>query len=578
MFEYVYRKIKKLARGIDMKIERAKYGYIDKLPKEIQYPEGGLYDIVYDTSCKWPRNVAVQYYNKEISYKELIKHIDKVARALKSIGVEKGDCVTVCMPNTPEEVYMFYAINEVGAVANMVHPLSSEKEIEEYVNKAKSKVMLCIDIAYPKVESIIKNTSLEQVVVVSPARSMDMLVRIVYNLTKGRKNHIKKNQRIIRWHKFLAQANKYIGNPHTRVNADDPAVILYSGGTTGKPKGVLLTNLNFNAQALGAKYLVPELLKSRYSMLTFLPNFHAFGLGVCMHIPFYCGMRIVLIPQFNAKKFKSYIKKYRINILVGVPTAFEYLTKIKFGPRELKNIKGVVSGGDIVSQSMKQQVNEFLKAHGSKTILQNGYGLTEASGGMVFSPAKVANGADVIGYPLPDSEVLIVNPTTKKPVPLGDDGEMLVRGPTVMKEYLGEPAETKLAFITINGKQYLRTGDIGYLDERGVVHFKGRIKRMIITSGYNVYPSNVEEVTLKVKSVSKCACIGIPDKLRGEIVKVYIVAKPDTSERNIRKDLAKTYRQYLAKYEIPRAIEFIKDLPKTKLGKIDYQALDKLSK
>ena len=464
MLEFVYNKIKKAVRVIDMKIEKAKYGYIEKLPKDIEYFEGGLYDIVYESSCKWPHNIAIQYYSAEITYKDLVKKIDKVARALKAIGVEKGDRVTVCMPNTPEEVYMFYAINEVGAVANMVHPLSSEKEIEEYLNRSESEVMLCIDIAYPKVEAIIKNTSVRQVIVVPATRSMDFIVRVIYRLTKGRKNHIKRGQNILTWDRFLAQASKFVGNPHVRVNGDDDAVILYSGGTTGKPKGVLLSNLNFNSQALGVKYLVPELLKYRYSMLTLLPNFHAFGLGVCMHIPFYCGMRIVLIPQFNAKKLKAYIKNYKINILVGVPTVFEYLTKIKFGNKDLKNIKGVVSGGDVVSQSLKQKVNDFLKAHGSKAVLQNGYGLTEAAGGMVFSPASVASGPDVIGYPLPDSEVLIRDINTKKPLSYNEDGEILVRGLTVMKGYLDDPIETKEAFVTVNNKKYLHTGDIGYVD------------------------------------------------------------------------------------------------------------------
>ena len=574
MLEFVYHKLKKAIRTIDMKLERAKYGYIEKLPKGFSYPEGGLYDIVYESSCKWPHNTAITYYSMELTYKELIKKIDKVARALKALGVEKGDRVTVCMPNTPEEVYMFYAINEIGAVANMIHPLSSEKEIEEYLNRAESKVMLCIDISYPKVEAIIKNTNVEHVIVVSATRSMDFLVRAIYHLTKGRKNHIKRGQKVIPWDRFLMQSSKFIGNPHARVNANDPAVILYSGGTTGKPKGVLLTNLNFNAQALGAKYLVPELLKSRYSMLTFLPNFHAFGLGVCMHIPFYCGMRIVLIPQFNAKKFKTYLKKYRINIIVGVPTVFEYLMKLKFGKTELKNIKGLVSGGDVVSQSLKKDVNAFLAAHGSKAILQNGYGLTEAAGGMIFSPASVAGGPDIIGYPLPDSEVLILGLDSKKPVDFGEDGEILVRGLTVMKGYLGEPAETKAAFTTIRGKKYLKTGDIGSVDERGVVHFRGRLKRMIITNGYNVYPTNIEEVTLKSKYVAKCACLGVPDKLRGEIVKVFVVLKPGASARATKKDLARIHKQYLAKYETPRIIEFIDDLPKTKLGKVDYKALE----
>lgn len=576
MLEFAYNKLKKAVRTIDMKLERAKYGYIEKLPKDFKYPEGGLYDIVYESSCKWPHNIAITYYSTEITYKELVKKIDKVARALKAIGVEKGDKVTVCMPNTPEEAYMFYAINEIGAIANMIHPLSSEKEIEEYVNRAHSKVILTIDISYPKVESIIKNTELEHIIVVSATRSMDFLVRAAYHLTKGRKNHVKRSQKVVPWDRFLMGASKYVGNPHARVNADDPAVILYSGGTTGKPKGVVITNLNFNSQALGAKYLVPELLKSRYSMITFLPNFHAFGLGVCMHIPFYCGMRIVLIPQFNAKKFKSYIKKYKINILVGVPTVFEFMMKLKFGKKELKNIKGVVSGGDIVSQQLKRDFNHFLKEHGSKAVLQNGYGLTEAAGGMVFSPASVADGPDVIGFPLPDSEVYIKDLNSKKQVPTGEDGEILVRGLTVMKEYLDEPEETKNTFMAIGSKKYLRTGDIGYVDERGVVHFRSRLKRIIITNGYNVYPTNVEDVTRKCKLIASCAVVGQEDKLRGQKVVVFAILKPGASERAARKDLASIYKKYLAKYEIPREIRFIDEMPKTKLAKVDFKALEKL--
>ena len=575
MLEFAYHKIKKLVRAVDMKIERSKYGYIEKLPQEFEYPEGGLYDIVYDSSKKWPYNVAMTYFNTDVTYKELIKKIDRTACALKAIGVEKGDRVTVCMPNTPEAVYMFYAINEVVAISNMVHPLSSEKEIDEYVNRANSKVMLVIDITYPKVENIIKDTNLEKVIVVSPTRSMDFLVRVVYYFTKGRKNHIKSSQQIMRWDKFQSLSSKFVGNPHVRVNAKDPAVILYSGGTTGKPKGVVLTNLNFNAQALGAKYLVPELLKTRFTMLTFLPNFHAFGLGVCMHIPFYCGMRIALIPQFNAKKLRDYLRKYRINILVGVPTVFDYMLKVKFGPRELKRIKGVVSGGDMVSQAMKEQYNQFLADHGSRAMLHNGYGLTEAAGGMIFSPASIAPGADVIGFPLPDSEVLIVDLKTGKPVKTGEDGEILVRGLTIMKEYLENPSETKNTFCTISGKKWLKTGDIGRVDERGVVYFRGRVKRMIITNGYNVYPTNVEAVTLKSELVERCACVGVPDKLRGEIVKVFIIPKKGASSRAIKKDLSHIYKKYLAKYETPREMAFVDDFPKTKLGKVDYLALVK---
>ena len=574
--EYIYNKIKNTMKKIDMKLERAKYSYIDKMPKNIEYFEGGLYDAVYESSCKWPHNIAIEYFETQVTYREMIKRTNKVAAALKAIGAEKGDRITVCMPNTPESVYAIYAINEIGAVANMVHPLSSENEIEDYLNQAESKILFCIDIAYPKVEAILKNTSVEQVIVVSPTRSMSLIVRIIYKLTKGRKNHIKKSQQIVTWDKFLSRASRFIGNPHARVNATDDAMIMYSGGTTGKPKGIVLSNLNFNAQALGAKYLVPELFKPEFSFMAFLPNFHAFGFGCCIHMPLYFGARTFLIPQFNPKKFKQYITKYKVSTLVGVPTVFDYLTKIRFKKDALKNVKFVVSGGDRISMANKEKINDFLKAHGSKAIIENGYGLTEASGGFIFSPRSVADDPDAIGYPLPDNEVLILDIKTKKPVPVGEDGEIVVRGMSVMKRYLGKPKETEEAFLKVGNRKFLRTGDIGYLDEKGVVHFRSRLKRMIISNGYNIYPANIEEVTLKCQNVASCAAIGREDKLRGEKVVVFIVAREGASERQIKKELTAIYRKNLAKYEIPREFRFIDALPQTKLAKVDFKALEKL--
>ena len=574
--EYIYNKIKNTLRKIDMKLEKAKYSYIDKLPKDIEYFNGGLYDVVYESSCKWPHNIALEYFDTQITYKDLIKKINKVAAALKAIGAEKGERISICMPNTPEAIYMLYAVNEIGAVANMIHPLSSEMEIEDYLNQADSRIILCIDISYTKVESIIKNTNVEQVVVVSPTRSMNFLVRVIYKLTKGRKNHIKKSQQIITWDQFLNKANKYIGNPHARVNSEDDAIIMYSGGTTGKPKGIMLSNLNFNAQALGAKYLVPELFKPEYSFMAFLPNFHAFGFGCCIHMPLYFGARAFLIPQFNPKKLKSYITKYKVNILVGVPTVFDYLTKLKFKKDGLKGIKFVVSGGDLISMSTKENINDFLKKYGSKAVMENGYGLTEASGGFIFSPRSVAKDPDAIGYPLPDNEVIIMDLKSKKPAKTGDDGEILVRGLSVMKGYLNKPKETEEAFIVVNGKKYLRTGDIGYIDEKGVVHFRARLKRMIISNGYNIYPANIEDVTLKCKLINSCAVIGKDDKLRGQKVVVFAVLKDNASERTAKKELNQIYKKYLAKYEIPREIRFIDELPKTKLAKVDFKALEQL--
>lgn len=574
MLEFMYNKVRNTLRKLDMKLERAKYNYIDKLPRDIEYFDGGMYDAIYEASCKWPHNIALEYYDTQITYRDMIKKINKVAAALKAIGAEKGDRITVCMPNTPEAVYSFYAINEIGAVANMVHPLSSEKEIEDYLNQSHSKIMLCVDISYPKVEAIIKNTEIEQLVVVSATRSMDFLVRVVYKLTKGRKNHVKRSQNILTWDRFLAKANKYIGNPHARVNSADDAVIMYSGGTTGKPKGIILSNLNFNAQALGAKYLVPELLKKEYSFMAFLPNFHAFGLGCCIHMPLYFGARSRLIPQFNPKKFKTYILKYKVNILVGVPTVFEYMTRLKFKKDGLKHVKFAVSGGDLISMASKEKINDFFAAHGSKAILENGYGLTEASGGFIFSPRSVAEDPDAVGYPIPDNEVIIMDIKTGKEAAPGADGEILVRGLSVMKGYLDNPKATEEAFVKVGSKKYLRTGDIGYIDEKGVVHFRARLKRMIVTNGYNVYPANVEDVTMRCKAVNSCAVVGQEDKVRGQKVVIFVAIKEDATERAVRKELTNIYKKYLAKYEIPREIRFLPELPKTKISKVDFKSLE----
>lgn len=575
MLEIVFNKIRNVIRKIDMRLTRARYGYVGKLPKDIHYFEGGLYDAVYEASCKWPHNIAIEYSNKQVTYKELIKKINKVARALKAIGIEKGDRVTICMPNTPEEVYMFYAINEVGAVASMIHPLSSEKEIEDYLNQSHSKAILCIDIAYPRVEAIIKNTEVEHLIVVSATKSMSLIVKILYYLTKGRKNHVKKSQKVLRWDKFILQANKYIGNPHARVNNNDPAIILYSGGTTGKSKGVLLSNLNFNAEALVSYYAAPDILRNDGSFLTFLPNFHAFGIGICTHIPLYWGMRVILIPQFSAKKMRSYIKKYHFSILCGVPTLFDYMLHSKFGKNDLKYITSAISGGDAMSQPLKDEINKFLAAHGSPAEMRIGYGLTEASGVASFSPLGVKD-SGVIGYAMPNCEFLIRDLKTDKEAPIGEDGEILIAGPTVMLGYVDNEEATNESFIKIKGKKYLKTGDIGYMDKKGLIHFRARLKRMIITNGYNVYPSQVEAAIMKCDGVAKCAVIGVEDRTHGQNVKAFVVFKEGHNNRATKNDIQKILKKELAKYEMPREWRYVEDLPLTKMNKIDFKALEQL--
>ena len=576
MFEKLYLKLRNTYRKISVKIINKWHYHHKKLPKNVKYFEGSLYDAVYESTLKYPYNTAIEYENNQITYKQLIKKINKVAKALKTLGVNKGDKVTICMPNTPEEVTMFYAINEIGAVANMIHPLSSEKDIEYYLNKSNSKVMLCIDIAYKKVNNIIDNTSLEKVIVTSATKSMERITAFLYWLLKGRKINIKENEKIILWDHFIAKANLYNEDPYEQVASNDPAVILYSGGTTGKPKGVVISNYSFNAQALQSKYTEPEALEPENAFLTFLPNFHAFGIGICTHTPLYNGMRAILIPQFNAKKFKKYLRKYKFNVLCGVPTLYDAVSKMKFRKNELNILKLVVCGGDAMSIDLKKRVNAFLKEYGCKTELKIGYGLTESSGVVSLSPDGILDESDVIGYPFPNIEFKIIDINTQKETPLGEDGELIISGPNIMLEYLDEPEETKNTLLQMDGKTWLHTGDIACVDKRGLFHYKSRLKRMIITSGYNVYPSHVEEILTNHEAILKCAVIGIKNESKGETVKAFIVLREGYNNLLTKSSIQKYMKENLAKFEIPREIRYIEELPTTLVGKIAYKELEKM--
>lgn len=575
MFETLYLKLRNEYRKFKIKIKNKWAKDYIKLPKNVQYSEGSLYDAILNTSLKYPENTAIEYADNQITYKQLIKKINKYAASLKMLNVQKGEKVTICMPNTPEEVAMFYAINEVGAVANMIHPLSSPVELEYYLNKSASRIILCVDASYKNVSSVMKNTKLEKVIVATATPSMTRLAAFIYWLKVGRKINVEENKNIMTLNHFVSLGENYEGDPYTPSEKDDPAVILYSGGTTGKPKGVVISNYSFNAQALQSRYVSGNLTPDN-AFLTFLPNFHAFGLGICTHTPLYNGMKAILIPQFNGRKMKSYIKKYHFNILCGVPTLYDSMMKSKYGKNDLKCIKEVVSGGDAMSLDLKKRLNTFLKEHGSKADVRVGYGLTESSGVVALSPNGITDASDVIGYPFPDAKFMILDLKTGKEAHIGKDGEICIAGPNLMLEYLDEPIETDETLFEYKGTTWLHTGDIGFFDKNGLLHYKSRLKRMIITSGYNVYPSQVEEVIMNHEAVAKCAVIGIPDKNKGEIVKAFVVLKEGKDGLLVKNSLQKHLKNHLAKYEIPRDIKFIDDLPLTKLGKVAYKELEKM--
>ena len=563
-------KLKKLFKKISKSESRKE----DIIPTHLDYPNFTLYEHVEVTAKKFPKYYAYEYYNNLCTYEEFMKKIDNCARALKAEGVKKGDAVTICMPNTPEAITMFYAVNKIGAVCNMIHPLSSAQEIKYYLNLAESKIILTINVSLEKVMSIIDETKVERVVLASPSEEMNGVMSFLYYVTSGRKIKVEKDSRIKKWKEFISSGKEYTLNTKEDVAMTDTAIILYSGGTTGTPKGIVLSNYNFTALATQGKIMC-EPCKEGDTALSIMPIFHGLGLGVCIHIPLTVGMKCVLIPAFQAKKFTQLIKKHKPNFLVGVPTLFEALLKTDLKENELACIKTVACGGDSLSINTKKAIDKFLSDHGSTAQIREGYGLTECSGASCVTPRGLYKEGS-IGIPFPDMVYKIVKIGTHEEADVMEDGEICISGPTVMVGYLKNEEET---YQTLrehdDGKVWLHTGDIGCMDSDGYIYFKQRLKRMIVSSGYNIYPSQIEKIIASHKSVLSCTVIGVSHPYKGQVAKAYIVLNDGYKPTHELKEEIKAYcEENIAKYALPYEYEYRDSLPKTLIGKVSYKALE----
>lgn len=542
----------------------------------LEYPEGSLYDELEKSADMYPKLFAYNYFGKKVTYQTFMLQIETVAKAFRGLGVEKGDVVTICMPNTPEAIISFYALNKIGAIANIIHPLSAENEIKNYLNMSDSKYLLAIDVAHDKISNILAETKVQKTIIVSASESMPTLLNLGYNITQGYKNKVKSNENIIQWKEFKMYANRFFGETKADVKKEDCATILYSGGTTGKSKGIILTNLNFNAVAKQCT-VACGFVKPKDSLLAILPIFHGFGLGICVHTVFMNGATSILIPQFNARKFDELLKKYHPNIIIGVPTLYEALLKNKNMKNvDLSYLKGAISGGDSLSSSLKQEVDNFFKEHNANIQIREGYGLTECASASCLTPINMYKEGS-IGVPLPDMIYKIVSPNTDDEMPIGEVGEIIISGPSVMAGYLNEEVETNLALQKHkDGNIWLHTGDLGYMDNDGFIFFKQRLKRMIVSSGYNVYPSQIEETINKHNDVLTSTVIGIPHPYKIQVAKAYVVLKQDVkkSKSKIKDEIMELCQKNLARYSQPYEIEFRESLPKTKIGKINYKELE----
>ena len=547
------------------------------VPAHLEYYQGSMYDKVAEIAENYPDYIAYDFMGGKVKYKDFIKKVDDCARALAAIGVKEDERVTICMPNAPQAVIMFYAINKIGAIANMVHPLSSEKEIEFYLKESASVVCITLDQFYGKFERIRGNVPLRSLIITSIKDVLSPVKRKGYYLAQGRKiKKVPANAEIVWWEKFLRDGSHYHGPYHVERKAGDPAVILYSGGTTGTTKGILLSNLNFNALSQQIIATNP-MFKPGDKMLAVMPIFHGFGLGVCIHSMLASGGRCLLIPRFNPKSYAKLIKKHRPNFIAGVPSLYEALLRLNTLDRvDLSCLKGVFSGGDSLSVELKKRFDAFLKDHNATIPVREGYGTTECVTASCLTPSHWAKEGS-IGLPFPDTFYKIVKPGTEEEVPYGEEGEICLAGPTVMMEYINNPEETANTLRRhADGLTWVYTGDLGMMDEDGFIYFRQRIKRMIVTNGYNVYPSQIENVLDAHPYVHMSCVIGIPDPLKMQKVMAFVVLKPGVkvSEEQARNEILEHCRKYIAKYAMPADIEFREDLPKTLVGKVAYRVLE----
>ena len=546
------------------------------VPAHLDYFQGSMYEAVERIARQNPNAVAFDFMGRSTTYKKMIEEIQRCAKSLRTIGVREGDCVTIAMPNCPQAIYVFYAANLIGAIANMVHPLSSEKEIEFYINESKSVTVVTLDQFYHKVEAIRQNTCAVNIVIARIRDALSKPLKAGYMLTEGRKlEKIPKDAPVIRWDEFCSLGKACFWNYKVPRKANDPAVILYSGGTTGKTKGILLTNLNFNALAQQIIATNP-MFRPGDKMLSAMPLFHGFGLGVCIHSMLANGGRCILVPRFTADSYAKLITKYKCNFIAGVPTLYEALLRLpSMDKADLSCLKGVFSGGDSLSVELKKKVDKFLYDHRSMVQVREGYGTTETVTASCLTPIHMAKEGS-IGLPFPDMYFKIVEPGTDIEVPYGQEGEILMAGPTVMKEYVNHPEETAQTLRHhADGLTWVYTGDLGVMDADGFVYFRGRKKRMIITSGYNVYPGQLENILDANPMVQMSCVIGVPDPYKMQKVKAFVMLASGVEPTQETEDKLMRYcRQHIAKYALPYDIEFRKTLPTTLVGKVAYRELE----
>jgi long-chain acyl-CoA synthetase len=521
---------------------------------------------------------ALNYFNRKIKYSELFKNIDKAARAFTAIGVKKNDIVTICSVTLPETIYSFYALNCIGTISNMIDPKTNVSGIKNYIDEVGSRVIVCLDSAYPKISQAIKDTHIEKVIVLSPMDSLPQPKKLIYSIFKAERT--KGNNTYLKWESFIENGTDAIPI-YAAYKKNNCCVIVHTGGTTGTPKGVMLSNDNINCAAFQCEIAGFD-FKQEHKWMDIMPTFIAYGIGNGLHLPLSMGMEVILIPVFNPKEFDKLIKKYHPNHMAGVPSHWENLLSSQLLSKEdLSFILTPIVGADTMNYTLEEKSCSFLKNHSCKNKIVKGYGMAECCAAVSACATLPMNKLGSVGAPFSHTIISIFDFETLEELEPNQLGEVCILSPNNMLGYYNNAEETNKVFKVHNdGKKWLHSGDIGYMDKEGRLYIKDRAKRIIIRhDGFKVFPSTVEKAVMGNSNVEDCCVIGVSDTshTQGKLPYVYI-AKNKNSKKNenrIIEELKMLCKNELSEYSQPVGFEFIDTLPLTLVGKTDYIALEK---
>lgn len=535
--------------------------YPKEIPASIQYDEKPLYSYLEESASRFPEKKALYFMGKELTFAELYTQAKQLANYLQSLGLEKDDKVAIMLPNSPQSVISYYGILMAGGIVVQTNPLYTERELEYQVNDSEAKVIICLDILVPRVSKVQENTSLQHKIVTGIKDYLPFPKNLIYPFIQKREyNMVVKVEQSTYTHvwEYVMKTAKPNYNNVAINPKEDLALLQYTGGTTGFPKGVMLTHYNLVSNLQMCEAWLYKSEPGEETILAVLPFFHVYGMTTVMNFGIKQGSKIILMPKFNPEDVLKVIDKQKPTIFPGAPTIYiGLLNHPDINKYDLSSIKACLSGSAPLPVEVQEQFEEVT---GGKLV--EGYGLTETSpvthANLVWE--NRINGS--IGLPWPDTDVKIIKIGTEEEADTGEVGEIAVKGPQVMVGYWKNQEETE----NVLRDGWLYTGDMGYMDEDGYFYIVDRKKDMIIAGGFNIYPREVEEVLYEHPAIQEGVVVGVPDPYRGETVKAFVVVKE--GKQVTEEELNTFCRENLAAYKVPRSYEFRKELPKTVIGKI----------